>query len=258
MQIVGYKNLGQLQKIVKTFSSQVLKEECLDLPEKIYKKHIVELTDEQYDLYNTLRNEAMVTLDSGESLEVTNALALVTKLHQVSCGQLKLEDGSYKSIPNNRIDALLSILEDYKGKVIIWANYRQTLIDLVEALQETYGPESTAPYFGGVSDSARKDAITNFQDMNHPLRFFVANPQSAGYGLTLTAAHLVIYYSNGYSLEHRLQSEDRAHRIGQTNKVTYIDIVTPDTIDERIFKILRDKKNIADFVMDRATLKEWL
>jgi SNF2 family DNA or RNA helicase len=96
-----------------------------------------------------------------------------------------------------------------------------------------------------------------FQDPDSELRFFVGNPTTGGYGLTLTAATLVVYFSNSFDLEKRLQSEDRAHRIGQTQKVTYVDLVAPNTVDEKIVKALRDKIDIASQVMGEE-LKDWL
>ena len=108
-----------------------------------------------------------------------------------------------------------------------------------------------------MSSDKRQEAIQKFQDTNSAARFFVGNPQTGGYGITLTAANTVIYYSNGYDLEKRLQSEDRAHRIGQKKSVTYVDLVTPKTVDEKIKKALRKKINIATEIMGED-LREWI
>ena len=99
--------------------------------------------------------------------------------------------------------------------------------------------------------------MENFQDRHSDLRFLVGHPKTGGYGLTLTAASTVIYYSNSYDLELRLQSEDRAHRIGQTNKVTYIDLIAPDTVDQKIVGALRDKISIADQILGEE-VRKWL
>ena len=112
-------------------------------------------------------------------------------------------------------------------------------------------------YYGEVSTDDRQKAIKYFQDPKSKVKYFVGNTQTAGYGLTLTAASNVIYYSNSYDLEKRLQSEDRAHRIGQKKTVTYIDLIAEDTVDEKIVKALRDKINIASEVMGEE-LKEWI
>ena len=252
----GYKNLPMLNGILDSFSDQVFKSDCLDLPAKVYKKHVVPMAPEQQKLYNQMRDEAMLEIE-GHEVEVTTVLAQIVKLHQIACGQLKVGENDYVSIENNRIEALETILEDFDGKAIIWANYRQTLADVVVALRKKFGADAVVDYYGGTSPADRDYAYRAFQDPNSPVRFFVANAQSAGYGLTLTQASLVVYYSNGYNLEHRLQSEDRAHRIGQTKSVTYIDLVSPDTVDERIIDVLRSKKNLAHEVLG-SPLSAWI
>ena len=111
-------------------------------------------------------------------------------------------------------------------------------------------------YYGLTPQDQRdknKDAFQN----DSKVRFLVGTPQTAGYGLTLTAANTVIYYSNGYDLEKRLQSEDRAHRIGQKKSVTYVDLMADDTVDEKIVQALRKKINIASEVLGEE-LKSWI
>ena len=114
-----------------------------------------------------------------------------------------------------------------------------------------------ACYYGETPQDERQDIVDKFQEPDNPLRFFVGQPRTGGYGITLTAANTVIYYSNSYDLEIRLQSEDRAHRIGQTNKVTYIDLVSPDTIDEKILIALKSKIDIAGQVLGEQA-RDWL
>jgi SNF2 family DNA or RNA helicase len=257
-QVVGYKNLPKLNKVLQSFSSQLLKKDCLDLPPKIYEKKYVELTTEQARMYNTLRDEAILELEDGRDITVTNILALLTKLHQISCGQLKVEENDYVSIENNRLPLLLELLEDYPGKAIIWCSYRQTLEDVYEALALAHGANVVATYYGGTPERDRPGVISRFQDMGSPLRFIVANPQSMGRGHNLVQAQLVIYYSNSYNLEDRLQSEDRTHRIGQTGAVNYIDLVTKGTVDEKIIKALREKRNLAAEVLGVEDWKAWL
>lgn len=251
--IVGYQHLEDLAKRVKLFSTQVLKEDCLDLPPKIYTQRVVPLTPKQEVIYNQLRDEAMLELE-GHELEVVNVLAMIVKLHQIVCGQLKVGDDEYISIENDRLETLVELLEDFNGKAIIWATYRQTIVDVIKLLQEKFGRESTVGYWGGVEDKERAENVEAFK--HGKARFIVANP-AMGFGNTWTEATLVIYYSNSYNLEHRLQSEDRAHRIGQTRSVTYVDFITPGTVDERIVEVLRKKKKMSDLIMDRP-LKEWI
>jgi SNF2 family DNA or RNA helicase len=153
---------------------------------------------------------------------------------------------------------MLSVVEEASGKIIIWANYRHDIEAIKLALQKEYGMNSVATYYGDTEAGDRQQIVTSFQDPEHDLRFFVGNPRTGGYGLTLTAANVVIYYSNSFDLEVRLQSEDRAHRIGQTKSVTYVDLMSPKTVDEKIVKALRDKINIADQVMGVEDLRAWL
>ena len=155
------------------------------------------------------------------------------------------------------MDALLQLLEETDGKVIIWANYREDIKNIVAALKKAYGDASTVEYHGGVDSTLRQEHIAQFQQKNGPTRYFVGNAQTGGYGITLTAANTVIYYSNSYDLEKRLQSEDRAHRIGQTGSVTYVDLIAENTVDDKIVKSLRNKINIANEIMGED-IKDWI
>ena len=152
----------------------------------------------------------------------------------------------------------MEILEETDGKVIIWANYRHDIQKIQDELTRVYGEESVGTYHGDVTQDRRAEVINQFQDPDSSLRFFVGNTQTGGYGITLTEANTVIYYSNNYDLEKRLQSEDRAHRIGQDSKVTYVDLVAPKTVDENIVKALRNKLNLAQEVLGDEKWKSWL
>ena len=250
VQLVGsYKRLDELADNIKSFSYRVLKEDCLDLPDKIYTKREIELTDEQSKAYATMKSAALASL-KGKMATAPHVLTQMMRLHQITCGHLKNDDGTTTTIKNNRMKELLSLLEEVEGKVIIWANYIYDIENIVKNISEEYGADSIVQYYGAISSQDRADAIEKFQDPNSNARFFVGNPQTAGYGITLTAASNVIYYSNGYDLEKRLQSEDRAHRIGQKKSVTYVDFIAPKTVDEKIVKALRSKMNIANQIMD--------
>jgi|TARA_R110001583_G_scaffold65432_1_gene189064 SNF2 family DNA or RNA helicase len=256
-QVLGYKNLTELNESLLEFSSRVLKKDCLDLPDKIYLKRSIQTTDEQRRIYKELQRQAKASLSQG-TVTITHLITQIIRLHQVSCGFVKLDNGNITEIPNQRLPELLEILEETDGKVIIWANYRHDIQKIEKELAKLYGEESIGTYYGDVPQDRREEVINKFQDPDSPLRFFVGNTQTGGYGITLTAANTVIYYSNNYDLEKRLQSEDRAHRIGQTNKVTYIDIVCERTVDEKIVKALRMKQNIAQTVLGEEKWKNWL
>ena len=255
--VVSYRRLDELADILDKFSYRVLKEDCLDLPEKVFTKRLVELTPEQDKAYKQMKQMALAMLDNGEVMTTVNVMTQLMRLHQITCGHFKADDGTTTALKNNRMDALLQLLEETDGKVIIWANYREDIKNIVAALKKAYGDASTVEYHGGLDSTLRQEHIAQFQQKNGPTRYFVGNAQTGGYGITLTAANTVIYYSNSYDLEKRLQSEDRAHRIGQTGSVTYVDLIAENTVDDKIVKSLRNKINIANEIMGED-IKDWI
>ena len=254
--IDSYRRLDELAGKLDHFSYRVLKEDCLDLPPKIFTTRIVELSTEQKEQY-VMMKKAAIAEHKGKLMSSATALTTLLRLHQITCGTFKADDGTVTPIKNNHITALMDCLAEIEGKAIIWATYREDLKNIVTALKKTYGEASTVEYHGGVDATLRQDNIAQFQDVKGPTRFFVGNAQTGGYGITLTAANTVIYYSNNYDLEKRLQSEDRAHRIGQTGSVTYVDLIAEKTIDERIVTALKKKVNIANEIMGED-LKDWI
>ena len=257
VQIVGsYQRLDELEEILKEFSYRVQKKDCLDLPKKIFMSRTVELTKEQEEAYATMKSAALASL-KGKMATAPHVLTQLMRLHQITCGHLKNDDDTITEIKNNRINSLLELLEEVEGKVIIWANYVYDIKQIVKAIAKKYGENSIVQYYGAVAADVRQKNIERFQDPDSDARFFVGNPQTGGYGITLTAASNMIYYSNGYDLEKRLQSEDRAHRIGQKKSVTYVDFIAPKTVDEKIVKALRSKMNIANTIMDEDW-REWI
>ena len=254
--IAGYQRLDELAKILKPFSDRVLKEDCLDLPAKTYIEREVELTTEQLQTYSTMKAAALASL-KGKRATAPHVLTQLMRLHQITCGHLKNDDDTITELKSNRVSSLLDLLEEVEGKVIIWANYVYDIKHIVAAIAKKYGEDSIVQYYGAIPSEMRQKYIETFQDPESKARFFVGNPQTGGYGITLTAANTVVYYSNGYDLEKRLQSEDRAHRIGQKKAVTYVDLITPKTVDEKIRKALRKKINIATEIMGEE-LREWI
>tara|TARA_R110002167_G_scaffold96029_2_gene255002 strand:- start:337 stop:1779 length:1443 start_codon:yes stop_codon:yes gene_type:complete len=254
--IIKYVRLDELNEKLNKFSTRVLKEDCLDLPEKIYMKRNVSLTPEQLKVYAEMKKFAVAELDN-TTMTAFSALTQLMRLHQITCGHVSLDDGTVKEIKNNRLKELLNVLEEADGKVIIWANYRYDIRTITRELEKKYGKQSVASLYGDTPMADRDKIISDFQDKETSLTYLVSNPKTGGYGLTLTASHCVIYYSNSYDLEVRLQSEDRAHRIGQKSKVTYIDLIAEGTVDEKIVQSLRGKIDIATQVLGED-LKTWL
>jgi SNF2 family DNA or RNA helicase len=256
IQIVDeFKNLGELSDQLKGFSYRVLKEDCLDLPEKNWTKRQITLTHDQRKIYEQMKETALAHLN-GKVASTMIVLTQLMRLHQITCGHFTADDGTIQDIPNNRFKELLDVLSEMEGKAIIWAHYQHDVKNIIREVVKIYGEGSIVDFFGLTPQDERQDNIRKFQD-DPKCRFFVGTPATGGYGITLTAANTVIYYSNGYDLEKRLQSEDRAHRIGQKKSVTYVDIMAENTVDEKIVKSLRKKINIASEVMGED-LKSWI
>ncbi len=192
-QIIGFKNLDELTNKIDMFSFRVLKKDCLDLPDKIYTARYVGMTSEQFKMYEDVRRHAMVLLDDGELVTAPAVITQMLRLQQIMSGHLKTDDGEMLYFPSKRMDALTEIMDEHDGKAIIWSRFRYDIQQITQMLNDKFGEGSAAAYFGDTTDDERNDIVKNFQNPNHPLRFFVGNPATAGYGLTLTAANLVVY-----------------------------------------------------------------
>lgn len=256
-EITGYHRLDELQGSIQRWSARVMKEDCLDLPPKVYMTREVELSAEQQRAYDQMRRDSVAMLSSGDVASAPVVITQILRLHQIVCGHLPVEGGEVVALPHNRLKELMAVLEETSGKVIIWATYRHDIQSIEAAIAEAYGKKSVVSYYGDTDEEARSHAREAFQDPGSPVRYFVGQPRTGGYGLTLTAASTVVYYSNSFDLEIRLQSEDRAHRIGQTQSVTYVDLMCRGTVDERIVGALRAKLSLAGQVLGDGW-REWL
>jgi SNF2 family DNA or RNA helicase len=254
--ITGYQRLDELEQKIYSAAFRVKKEECVDLPEKIYMKRFIPMSEKQLVAYESLRRNAMFIFNDKTTTTV-NRLSQIVKLHQVCCGFTINDQGETHDVPNKRYDELLDVLEEVDGKVIIWATYRHNIETITNKLKEKYGDTKAAAFYGDTENQVRLDLVRDFQSPTSDLTYLIANPKTGGYGITLTASHTVVYFSNNYDLEIRLQSEDRAHRIGQKNKVTYVDFVCQGTVDEKILTALKNKVDIASQVMGDE-LKRWI
>ena len=254
--VVAYRNLGELSEKLKPFSHRVLKDDCLDLPPKTFMKRTIQLTEEQKKVYDQMKKLALAELN-GKMITTVNVITQLMRLHQITCGHFKSDDGVTQTLKSNRLDELMDVLSEMEGKAVIWAHYRYDIEVIVEAIKKEYGDKSVVTYYGDTSTDDRQKAIKLIQDPKSEVRFIVGTPQTGGYGITLTGASTMIYYSNGYDLEKRQQSEARIDRIGQEKHMTYIDIIAEGTVDEKIVKALRTKVNIATEVMGEE-LKDWI
>ena len=254
--VVGYKNLPELSEKLKDFSYRVLKDDCLDLPKKTFMKREVSLTKEQEKAYLQMKQLAVAHME-GKVMTTATVLTQLMRLQQITCGHFTADDGTLHEMPSNRIVELMDVLSEVEGKVVIWAQFQRDVTNIIKALSKEYGDDSYVDYYGLTPQENRQKNIKKFQDPDSPVRFFVGTTQTGGYGITLTAASTMIYYSNGYDLEKRQQSEARIDRIGQEKPMTYIDLIVENTVDTRIVKALRKKVDIATQIMGEE-LKAWI
>ena len=253
-EVVGYHRLDELQGMLKEFSARWTKDKCLDLPEKVYMQRSVELSDEQKRAYQQMKQEALMIIED-EVYTTQTVLTQLMRLQQIVAGSLRTPDGELQLLPNNRIKETLSVLDEVSGKAIIFAVFQTDIEQLTKKIAETFGDDSVASYYGKTPQKDRENIIERFQDEKDPLRFFVSNPHTGGRGLTLTAASYMIFYSNSYDLELRIQAEDRIHRIGQEKSCTYVDMVCENTVDEKILESLKKKVSISNEVL--GEVKKW-
>lgn len=252
-QIVGYQNEDRLKFLIDRYTIREFKEDCLDLPPKIYTTREVELSPKQRKLYEQVKRDFILEIENGNIISVPLAITRLIRLQQIIGNHIPTEDEDKSVVEieenNPRLDLLKEICRDLKGKAIIWARFRPEIEDIYKMLSKEFGKDKVGKFYGGTKAKDKEELINNFQEGE--VRFFIANAQSGGTGLTLTAANTVIYYSNDFSLENRKQSEDRAHRVGQEKPVVYIDIEAVNTIDTKIVKALAKKQAIADIISGR-------
>lgn len=262
-QVIGYANLEELQSKILPFSYRVTSDECQDLPDKIYQRLEVELSDEQRKLYKAMKDEMLVEF-SGREVGATIVLSQMLRLQQIVGGFLPVfneigETVGFEAIPgkNPKLEAMLELIEDTDSKAVIWARFRPEIELISRRLRELYGDESVVEFHGGVNENDRTAARRSFQDPGSPVRFFVGQTQTGGIGINLTEACLMIYFSNDFSLEARLQSEKRVHRYGLSHAVTIVDLVAKKTLDRKVIATLRSNNEVAAKV-NGDNLKEWI
>jgi SNF2 family DNA or RNA helicase len=253
--ITDYQNIAELQKLIEPYCFQILKKDCLDLHPKTYQFRYVIMNDEQKRNYRNILNEATTELDNGHHVTANSVIAQMIRLHQIACGHVKDELGDMHDLGTHRIKALTELLDEHEGKAIIWVTYDFELRRIVNALVKEYGPETVAAYWGGNQKTRHEHEVRFLSDPQ--CRFMVSTQMSGGRGNTWNVATLAIYAANNHNLEHRYQSEDRCHRIGQNNKVTYIDLFVPDTVEEKIIYALRKKIDLNTMITGE-NYREWL
>lgn len=255
LQVVGYRNIEELQAKMKAASYRCLLSDCYDLPPSIYIKHEVELTPEQRRVYDELKAFATSQITDTAHISASVIIAQIIRLHQVLMGYAVTEDGEVHELPQNRTSDLISILQETEEKAIIWCAYDQDIRRVSNELNKAFGDGSTARFWGGNPSTREQEELV--WKTNPSCRFMVATAAAGGRGRTWDAADLTIYYANTFNLEHRDQSESRPKAVSKSRPQTYIDMMVPGTVDEVMIKSLREKINMATAI-NGDNWREWL
>jgi SNF2 family DNA or RNA helicase len=279
-QLVRYRNLDKLYEWISPYSSRLKKCDVLDLPEKIFTQVYYTLSGKHLKAYTELEKAYMTfvggcegtvleecpdladfdfsqcveaTEEAGELVTAELPIVRLLRLQQVLCGYVSTGPGEPEILidpkDNPRLKILLSTLEDVTGAVMIWCRFRKDIDLICEALGD-----QAVRYDGQVDKDQRQESLRKIK--SGEARFFVVST-SCSEGYTLLEATTVIRYSSDFRLMNRLQADDRPHRIGQTNCVTYIDIICRDTVDEKISESLKNKEDVAS-VVNGDKLRKWL
>ncbi len=270
VQFARFKRLDELKSYIAKDVSSVRKEDCLDLPPKIYEKLYVDMSKEQKDIYDRLRKEYLAEYRDKE-LTVQNKVSLTTRLMQIVggffpyMGERNIIVGSeHLTVPqaqaemigskNAKIQAILDDLEEVEQEtqVIIWAHFVPELKALHVELSKQF---SSALYYGGTSNYEREQIKKDF--LAGKYKIFIGNAATAGFGLNLQCATLQYFFSNTFMTEDRLQAEDRSHRIGVKGTVVYKDVIVKGTIDEKIYQNIVQGRSLNDYFKD-VTLQDLL
>lgn len=253
--IVGYKNIEEIHERISPYSFRVLKEECLDLEPKMFLTRDVVHTAEQAKAYRELKQNATTELVRGGFVSVDMMLQMMIRLHQINLGFVTDDDGNVRELSENRTQEIIDILDEHTGKAVIWSPFTYRIEMLERKLAKEYGPKAVAKFYGPNRSTRHIDEARFLGDPD--CMYMLASQGAGGRGNTWINANLNIYDSNNYNLEERQQSEDRTHRKGQTRRVTYVDLMTEDTVDFRFVHALRHKYDLATQVTGER-MREWI
>lgn len=254
--------LKRFRKITEPFILRRVKSDksiIQDLPDKIEKDEYCQLTPEQTALYQSVVDNTMRTIEESEGITRKGLiLKLITALKQV-CNHPRqfLKKGKSDPALSGKAHFLLELLAqtlESGEKTLIFTQYREMGVLLVDMLKDTFGLE--APFLhGGVSRKQRDQMVEDFQH-NHTTRIMLLSLKAGGTGLNLTAASNVIHYDLWWNPAVEAQATDRAYRIGQQNNVMVHRFITQNTFEEKINKLLQNKKDLADLTV--STGEKWI
>lgn len=251
-QIVGYKDLDELIRKEHSIAYRVTKEEALDLPEQTFITRNIRMDTKDKNLYDQIRKNSFAELESGGQITAPTVLTKLLRLQQFTGGFIQTDDGNKPELVfRGKLNALEDILDDYVidagKKLVVFCRFRPE-IDLIQKLLEKKKIKYCSIY-GDIKIDDRGAIVKEFQN-NPDVKVFLAQIDTAGLGITLTAADTCVYYSVNFNYAAYSQSLARIHRIGQRNRCTYIHLVVEKTIDETVLKALAKKEDLAKTVVD--------
>jgi SNF2 family DNA or RNA helicase len=242
--ISGYQRTDELLGLVHPHVFVKSKEDCLDLPEKIYSKSPIPLTNYQRDAYESMRDQLIVELENLEKVTVAHLISARAKLRQIAIGFILDKEGKVATFPTVRWDRALEHIEEAPGKVILWTTYRYCLAQWEAILEKNK--------IGFIRYAKGHNDLIRHWRKDPDCKVFLGNPHSGGIGLNLAAATTMVYFNNTDDAEIRWQSEDRAHRIGQDFHLNIIDMFSPQTVETKIQEQQKTKESLANIVMKRG------
>ena len=256
-EVIGYDNMEELLEIAASCSYQVDKRTVLpDLPDKIYTVRYCKPTSEQTTLFKEIRKNRETLTENGV-ITAKNVLERMLRLQSVCGGFVNVEtDAGKVSTPvgktNPKINLLMEFLDEFDEPALIWTPYISEIKAIGAVLEKRYGNNNVGYLYGDIDRDARQRYVNSLQ--RGSIRYIVGNPSTGGIGLTMTAAKAAIYFTNSYNYIDRVQSEDRIHRKGQTDKVLIVDFIMENTVDEVVMMALKAKSDVSDFIRDNLQL----
>ena len=251
-QIIGYKDLDELIKKEHSIAYRVTKDEALDLPEQTFLTRYITMDTKDKNLYTQIKKNSFAELEGGGQISAPTVLTKLLRLQQFTGGFIQADDGAKPELVfKGKLNALEDIFDDYvidEGKkLVVFCRFRPE-IDLIQKLMDKKKIRYCSIY-GDIKIDDRGDIVKEFQT-NPEVKVFLAQIDTAGLGITLTAADTCVYYSVNFNYAAYSQSLARIHRIGQRNCCTYIHLVVKGTIDETVLKALAKKEDLAKAVVD--------
>lgn len=255
-QVVGYRDMDELIRKEHSIAYRVTKEEAVDLPEQTFENRIVTLDKKERGIYNQLKRDSVAQLEDGGQVTATTVLTRLLRLQQFTGGFLVEDDAAKPQlVSRGKLDALSDIIQDYviegRKKLVVFARFIPEVMEIIKlaAAMLNKTRKSCVAIYGDIPKEQRGDIVKQFQT-DPDTMVFVGQIDTAGTGITLTAADTCVYYSVNFNYATYSQSLSRIHRIGQKNRCTYIHLVTEKTVDETILRALARKEDLAKTVVD--------